>query len=274
MRKTYVREAIGIEIAFGKYQFVESVLFVEYPILFSAGLIAIGIVIMPTGDLVQQLVVQREFQSGVSRIEMVQDRLIALAPLPQKYPFVVLGISSNESSQHVTEMTSALDQYLMRYIGLSLMEMALEKERSKYDFKVVLPTENVKIAKLASAFANHTGGGWVLLGVDDEGTPVGILRCDLDAIQQRITNIIRDSCSPRPECCFEVIEMPRDPTKCILIVHIAELERKPCLVEHRAYVRRGTESVAADSEEIRRLIVRENSVLSSGVIRHDVLPHC
>ena len=64
------------------------------------------------------------------------------------------------------------------------------KESQTIEFKRCI-TENLKYAVIA--FAN-TAGGTIYIGIDDDGTPVGIE--DMDESMLSVTNTIRDSILP------------------------------------------------------------------------------
>ena len=77
---------------------------------------------------------------------------------------------------------------------------------------------------------------------------------DLDNIQLRLTNSIRNLCKPIPK--FEIVSFPIIDKKqsSLLICRIEENQRKPCLVRGRAYIRSGPSAQPADAEEIRNMV--------------------
>ena len=102
-----IKNSVGVEISFGKYPFVESDLFVKFPIFLRAGKVKIACVVMATESLAQSM------PTGVSKFETVRDRLTELYPLPLKYPFVVVGLSDQFTEIQVIEMTAEIDRYLV-----------------------------------------------------------------------------------------------------------------------------------------------------------------
>ena len=95
-----VKDNLGIEYLFGKFAFVESNLFVKFPIFIQAGIIDLAIIIMPMKILSHQMV------SGISSLEMVENRLDEIPAQLPKYPFVILGIPHEPSSMEVRELNN------------------------------------------------------------------------------------------------------------------------------------------------------------------------
>jgi hypothetical protein len=249
-----IRGTVGIDLAFGKFTFLESAIFVKIPLFIRAGRFKFAILITPIKSFSQQLGL------GVCTFELVRDRLKALSPLPLHYPFVIIGISpDNLGLPQVEELTNKIDQYLIENIGLSMIEMQLMAERPNYDFKENLPDNN-KLAKEICAFANHENGGYILVGIDDTGYPRGIPIGEIDDKQLRVQQVANDNCEPSPILECIPFEVPDKPDKRIIVIRVDENERKPCVVDGRVYIRAGTSARPANSDEIRRL------ALSSGVL--------
>jgi hypothetical protein len=145
-----VKEKIGLELSFGKFAFTESDIFVKFPMFIRAEIIDFAILVTPVRTLV------RDMGPRVSSFEMVQRRLREISPLLPKYPFVIIGISHESANLEIEELTSPLDNFLIKTLGFSFLEMKLQSERSNYDFKVQLPSEQHKVAKEICALANHS----------------------------------------------------------------------------------------------------------------------
>jgi len=241
---------VGVEYTFGKFAFAESILFVKFPIFVRAHKFRIACL------LVAAEVLQKSMPINITSYEMIRDRVVGLAPLPLKFPFAIIGLSDQPPSSplQVEELTSELDQFLLHTVGYTLSEMALLTERPNYDFKRQLPQKN-RMAREVCAFANLLKGGVILLGVNNAGRIEGIDRGELDDIQLRIGNIAKDSCLPRPRLDYHVFDVPSDQDRCVLVVRIHEVERKPCMTSDRVYTRAGSSARPADSDEIRRLVL-------------------
>jgi hypothetical protein len=245
----FVKNEVGCEIALGKRAFVESTLFVQFPAFVQKDIFKIVAVLIPMEDLA------REMGGWFNSFQNIHDLMTEMYLIPVQHPFVIIGYSHVEQERQVIELTSEIDNYLLEYIGLSLEQMAFMNEGPSYDFKVNMPSTK-KLSQEACAFANTENGGLILLGVDDDGTPVGLPSdTSIDELQLQITNTVNDSCSPVPRFDMRVFESSLDQSAKILIVRIHEIERKPCMVGSKVYVRSGPSVRAADSEEIRRLVL-------------------
>lgn len=243
-----IKNGVGIEYGFGKYFLVESNVFVKIPLFIQAQRIKIGLILMFADSF------SKELPIGYARFDMVKDRLLASSPIA-KYPFAIIGISDVQTKLQVDELSTQLDQYLIKKTGLTLFEMSVQTETDNYDFKQELP-ENKKIAQEACAFANTSGGGIMLVGINKKGEPVGILQSELDNTKVRVSQVIRDNCFPPPSVDFIAFPSYPSPERCILVIEINELERKPCMLGNNVvYIRDGTSAIPAKSEHIRKMLL-------------------
>lgn len=142
-----------------------------------------------------------------------------------------------------------------------LKDIIAEGESSTVEFKRKVSSLQ-KISKEITAFAN-TKGGLLIIGVDDDGTIVGI-----PSEKEEIDNIMT-ACSfyiyPPITPAFDVISVKK---KDILVVYIDESNTKPHkIIEEipennktvkRAYIRVGEKSVMA-SREMTRLLASQNA---------------
>jgi hypothetical protein len=249
MTLDFAKDGVGLEIGLGKEAFIESRIFVGFPRFVQANIIDTAIVFMPTSSL------SRKMSVSVGNFESISDMLQETRPLPLKYPFAIVGFSENETAIEVIELTTELDAFLIQSIDMTMEEMALLNEQPNYDFKVQLP-KNDKLAQEICGFANSRNGGLILLGVDKNGKPVGLEKGKtLDEIRLQITNIIHANCRPVPNFEFFQFDNPENSTTAIIIIRIDKMERKPCMVQDKVYVRSGPSVRTADSEEIRRLVL-------------------
>lgn len=246
-----LKNGMGIEYGFRSHTSIESNVFVKIPLFIKAHRIKIGAILVLADDFTKGT------SFGMTHFGKVRDRIVGSSPLI-KYPFVIIGISDKSSEIMIEEMTSELDQYLIQKAGFTLFELVAQAENKNYDFKQLLP-ENKKIAQEACAFANTVGGGLMLVGVDDKGVPRGISRDEIDGMQLRIYQVVTDNCKPPPIVECIPFEAPDRPEKKIVVVRIAEIERKPCMYDGKVYIRAGASARPANSDEIRRI------VLASGV---------
>ena len=240
---------IGLDIAFGKIQFLESRLFVGFPYLFQAKIIDLIIVLVPMVSFSQSL------PAGICKFEAISEVLRAIQSFPLNYPFAIFGFSPEKTKVEVIELTTLLDKFLINTLGLSFGQMLLQNEGVNYEFKLMLPN-NRKLAQEACAFANLPQGGIIIFGVDKNGNAIGIQNNSVvDELQLQITNILRDSCMPIPRFDFNLFENPNDEDSFILVVKIHEMKRKPCMTNGKVYIRSGPSVRSADPEEIRSLVI-------------------
>lgn len=119
-------------------------------------------------------------------------------------------------------------------------------------------TENLRYEILA--FAN-TSGGTVYIGVDDDGTAVGI--SDIDKTMLSITNMIRDSIRPDITLFTDVHVTKMDGME-IIAVDVQRGTDRPYYIHGKGlrpegvYIRQGTSSVPASHAAILKMI-RETS---------------
>ena len=111
-----------------------------------------------------------------------------------------------------------------------------------------------KILKTVIAFINSDGGK-ILIGVDDNGMPVGI--DNIDECYTRITNSIRDSISPDVTMFIKYFVNEEDR---IIEITVSEGTNKPYFLKTKGmrpegvYVRQGATSAPASVDNIRRMI--------------------
>ena len=142
--------------------------------------------------------------------------------------------------------------------------MIAEYESSTTEFKRTL-TDGVK--RTVIAFAN-TNGGDLYIGVDDDGTPVGV--DDIDGVMGAVGDMIRNSIRPdlTGYTAIEVEHMADGQGVEHPVIHVTVLRgaRRPYYLYHKGlrptgvFVRHGASSVAASDEVIRQLIRESDGV--------------
>lgn len=144
-----------------------------------------------------------------------------------------------------------------------LLEIINNGENSGVEFKLDT-IENYSLAKELVAFSNFQGGR-ILLGVEDDGSIQGITR---DPIEEWVMTTCRDKIRPELIPYFELIR-DVEPGKDIAVVQV---ERGWTIhhvwhKNHRTYyIRVGTQSREASSEELERLFQQR------GVFRLELRP--
>jgi len=133
-----------------------------------------------------------------------------------------------------------------------LLELIRNGENSGVEFKrdIVKPEE---LAVELVAFANLRGGR-VILGVDDDSSVVGITRPKLK-LEEWVMNACRDSIRPELIPYYEVVR-DVEPGKDVAIVQVDRgwaVHARWYKKHHNYYIRVGTTSREASSEELERL---------------------
>ena len=135
-----------------------------------------------------------------------------------------------------------------------MKEIIAEGESSLLEFKRKATTPT-KIAKELAALAN-TKGGLLIIGVDDDGTIVGVRseKAEVDIVEQACGFYVFPPIEPK----IEIVDCK---DKDLVVVGIEESRRKPHLVEveepdtkkivKRAYIRLADKSVIASKEMYR-----------------------
>ena len=128
------------------------------------------------------------------------------------------------------------------------------KESAILEFKRVLPHKLQTILKTVVAFAN-TYGGHLIIGIDDDGSIIGINEQRVDEITDAITHAMYDTITP---FIFPSIYTKRIGENLILIIDIAEGSNKPYHfvtkgLTKSTYVRLGAHSILATNDMIAQL---------------------
>lgn len=118
------------------------------------------------------------------------------------------------------------------------------RENKKLEFKSDITNT---FLKTVSAFANF-GGGKIMFGINDDGTPIGIDEPDKTCLD--IENKINDSITPKPNYSFKINRRNN-----VITLSIEEGFLKPYLYKAKAYKRNGTSTIEVDRIELNRLIL-------------------
>lgn len=242
----YIKNQIGVELCFGPINLVLNSLFVNVASSYRRKEIKLGIIIVPTEEL-------RTNNNLMVSYEWVNNFLFELTPFAIKLPFVVIGISERPTEKVVKKLTSEIDNYLTKRIGLCLEDILSLKEGVNYEFKRELSKDN-KLAKEVCAMANSKGGGIILFGIEDDGVVVGVDCSQQDEIQRRISQMIDNNCTPKLKYNFIIEKLPNS-EKFILVLDIEEVELKPCTYDNKVFIRSGSQARPASYDEIRKLVL-------------------
>ncbi|MGE0079592.1 MAG: RNA-binding domain-containing protein [Bacteroidales bacterium] len=132
-----------------------------------------------------------------------------------------------------------------------LSEILNQPEGRRLEFKETLPT-NADLAKTIIAFANDAGGDLYIGVKNNPREIVGINESDRVDLEEKVSNIIHDSCEPviLPEITFISLE-----DKHLIKVHIYKGSNPPYHIKNRAiaentYIRVGSTNRQATSDII------------------------
>jgi hypothetical protein len=247
-----VKDNVGVELIFGKWFFIESLLFTRFPLFIRAKKFQIAIILVPMKSLVDFM------SAGIASFELMND-ILESVPLALKYPFVIIGFSAEKAEREVFNLTTELDEFLVEQIGYTLDEMILLHEMHNYDFKLKFSGGD-RFNETICAFSNINSGGMFLFGIADNGAIVGLPKGkELDGIKLGIRNVISNGKHlPVPRFSFHVFDAPDDANLCIFIMRVQGSESKPCTFDGRIYIRSGPSTQIATPDEIRRLVLRQD----------------
>ncbi|WP_433054265.1 AlbA family DNA-binding domain-containing protein [Dactylosporangium sp. CS-033363] len=134
--------------------------------------------------------------------------------------------------------------------GAELELLIAGGEGQHVEFKESLREESTrrKAMRTVAAFASWNSGT-ILVGVNDEGSVVGIPPADRDKVAVAITNAIRTNVTPEPPYAMRWIE--HEGRHVLAIEVVADTQWHACgLQEPRFYVRRGASTMPATLPEI------------------------
>ncbi len=115
------------------------------------------------------------------------------------------------------------------------------------------------LSKEITSFAN-SDGGWLFIGIKDDGEICNIeidKRTDFDVT---ITNILKSSASPIPKYEIKTIICPDDSTKCVIIVYVPASKNTPFICDGKIYVRNASNAIAANRSDIDELYYKRKEV--------------
>jgi hypothetical protein len=132
-----------------------------------------------------------------------------------------------------------------------LISILRQGEGTRVEFKSDFPAQSHAIGKEMAAFAN-SGGGTLLMGVTDEGAPIGIEHAD--RVVERLAGIAR-ACSLTVSPEIDKFQISKN----IIIVYVKVKPSAPCIYEGKVYQRIGSTSVECNSGEQLIAIIQGNS---------------
>lgn len=125
------------------------------------------------------------------------------------------------------------------------------KSLSHVDFNLTKDLRDT-LAKEIAGFAN-SGGGWLILGVEDDGTPTGLgTRAQADQTMRAVTQLCQTVIEPAIHCRIEKAEIAG---VLLLVVEVPPWSpNRPYQAKDAFYVRDGSATRKATRDELRRML--------------------
>lgn len=134
-------------------------------------------------------------------------------------------------------------------------------ELNELDWKSDLSTKIERLAQHLSAFANQSGGGFMVYGVDNNGIPFNFDKERADLVTSTLGNIARHNLEPLvilDHLMFEYEE------KTLLAIYINESDIKPVHLKkkdiYHSYIRIAGQTRKMSKPEIKRFIASSSNI--------------
>ncbi len=127
-------------------------------------------------------------------------------------------------------------------------------ENENLEYKEIFSWE--KIAESIASFSTHKGG-LILVGVNDEGVPIGV-ECDEDDIQKNLVNIQNNMLNGSPHVNLTFYE--HEPGKKIVVFSIKEGEKKPYGWKGAHYKRSSSTNKKLNAREITEMDLQSRNL--------------
>ena len=128
-------------------------------------------------------------------------------------------------------------------------------ELNELDWKSGLSPKTERLAQHISAFANHRGGGFLVFGVNNDGTLCSILKHDADDIIKKLGNIARNNLEQFINIEHAVMDFEG---YSLLFIYIPENNDKPVYLRgtdvYSSYCRSAGQTVKMSKSQIKMLI--------------------
>jgi predicted HTH transcriptional regulator len=147
--------------------------------------------------------------------------------------------------------------------ALDLLKASLEPPRhelNELDWKAALSPDKKRLAEHLSAYGNLAGGGFLVYGVDANGTPVGVDEAEVAKTLQQLANLGREAVTPSLALDHAVETYG---TARLLFVHIPESSVKPVHLRGKsldhAFIRSGGTTRSASRPEIGTMMLHSRT---------------
>jgi len=131
----------------------------------------------------------------------------------------------------------------------------IPSERNSIDWKSNLSNKSDRLAQHISAFANYSNGGFLIFGVNNDGTLTDIKSAEIEYIISQLGNIARNNLEPSQTIEHTILNFQNKP---VLAVYIQEFLEKPVYLRgktiYESYTRSGGQTVKLTKKEVTYLI--------------------
>ncbi len=146
-----------------------------------------------------------------------------------------------------------------------LLQRISNGEDSYTQFKVNI-TNADKLAQELVAFSNAKGG-WLIVGVDDDGKTIGLNSDDIKRLNQLIGNVINTNVTPP---IYPLVKIENIEDKKILVINIDEGVNKPYSTNGGIYLTKvGSDKRKISPQELRRLFTESKNLFPDENIVHN-----
>lgn len=147
--------------------------------------------------------------------------------------------------------------------ALALLMSSLEPPRhelNELDWKAALSPNKKRLAEHLSALSNYPGGGFLIYGLDNSGSPVSISDAAVEQPTNQLANLGREAVEPPLALDHVVLDYDNER---ILIVHVPESPIKPVHLRGKgldhAFIRSGGTTREASRQEIATLMLHSRT---------------
>ncbi|ATC64375.1 transcriptional regulator [Nibricoccus aquaticus] len=147
--------------------------------------------------------------------------------------------------------------------AVSLLRVSLEPPRhelNELDWKAALSPDKARLTEHLSALSNQAGGGVLVYGVTNQGTPGGVSETEIASCINQLANLGRDALEP-PIAIDHFVESYQGAR--LLFIHVPESTTKPVYLrgktlEH-AFIRSGGSTRKASRQEIGTMMLHSRT---------------
>lgn len=134
-------------------------------------------------------------------------------------------------------------------------------EQDRVEWKLALPTGGQRQAQHLSAFANLARGGYLVLGIENDGTIRGITAAEADAARNQLAGVARDGLEPPISGLeFSFAPLSESDDRRLLFVRVPAAARPPVKLKGKSieesYIRAGAASRRMTTDELREAFRR------------------